>query len=132
MDPVEEGDGHSKEERSERSDRSSRETSQKPPPLPPGKRALSDKQRDELEEMLRSLVPDRSVQAEEHQPSLSVCRNAIAEAMVWCIEHADSGEEIVECLAESLSILEVSRAARTDTSPLLPSLMTNIHLSYLC
>ena len=132
MDPVEEGDGHSKEERSERSDRSSRETSQKPPPLPPGKRALSDKQRDELEEMLRSLVPDRSVQGEEHQPSLSVCRNAIAEAMVWCIEHADSGEEIVECLAESLSILEVSRAARTDTSPLLPSLMTNIHLSYLC
>jgi len=91
MDPIDEGDVQSKDERSERSDRSSRETSQKPAPLPPGKRALSDKQRDELEEMLRSLVPDR---------------NTIAEAMVWCIEHADSGEEIVECLAESLSILE--------------------------
>ena len=38
-----------------------------------------------------------------------IFRNAIAEAMVWCIEHADSGEEIVDCLAESLSILEVSR-----------------------
>ena len=35
-------------------------------------------------------------------------RNTIAEAMVWCIEHAESGEEIIECLAESLSILEVS------------------------
>merc|ERR1712142_95384 len=46
---------------------------------------------DTLEETLRSLLPDR---------------NAVAEAMVWCIEHADSGEEIVECLAESLSILE--------------------------
>jgi hypothetical protein len=29
--------------------------------------------------------------------------------MVWCIEHADSGDEVIECLAESLSILEVSR-----------------------
>jgi len=60
-------------------------------PPPPGKRPLTDSQRDTLEETLRSLLPDR---------------NAVAEAMVWCIEHADSGEEIVECLAESLSILE--------------------------
>ena len=36
------------------------------------------------------------------------CRNAIAEAMVWCIEHADCGEEIVECLAEALAIPEVT------------------------
>ena len=59
MDPIEDGDLQSPEEKS---DRSSRETSQKPAgPPPPGKRALSDKQRDHLEEMLRSLVPDRSV-----------------------------------------------------------------------
>ena len=59
MDPIEDGDLQSQEEKS---DRSSRETSQKPAgPPPPGKRALSDKQRDQLEEMLRSLVPDRSV-----------------------------------------------------------------------
>ena len=59
MDPIEDGDLQSQEEKS---DRSSRETSQKPSgPPPPGKRALSDKQRDQLEEMLRSLVPDRSV-----------------------------------------------------------------------
>ena len=34
-------------------------------------------------------------------------RNAIAEAMVWCIETAECADEIVQCLAESLSILEV-------------------------
>jgi len=77
-----------------RMDRKPEKTSQKSSAPPaPGKRALSDRQRDHLEEMLRSLVPDR---------------NTIAEAMVWCIEHAESGEEIIECLAESLSILEVS------------------------
>ena len=26
--------------------------------------------------------------------------------MVWCLEHAESAEEIVECIAESLSILQ--------------------------
>ena len=66
MDPIDDGDLQSLEEKS---DRSSRETSQKPAgPPPPGKRALSDKQRDQLEEMLRSLVPDRSVWS--HLPSL--------------------------------------------------------------
>ena len=81
-----------------------------PAPPAPGKRALSDRQRDHLEDILRSLLPDRS----HRDPSFLILmtlifRNAIAEAMVWCIEHADSGEEIVDCLAESLSILEVSR-----------------------
>merc|ERR1740129_1621050 len=41
--------------------------------------------------MLRSLQPDR---------------NPVAEAMVWCIEHADAGEENTECMAKSLPILE--------------------------
>ena len=26
--------------------------------------------------------------------------------MVWCLDHAESAEEIVECIAESLSILQ--------------------------
>jgi U2-associated protein SR140 len=26
--------------------------------------------------------------------------------MVWCLEHAEAAEEIVECIAESLSILQ--------------------------
>ena len=86
--------------------------SKKPPAPPaPGKRALSDRQRDHLEDILRSLLPDRSHHDDHFLILISVFlfRNAIAEAMVWCIEHADSGEEIVDCLAESMSILEVSR-----------------------
>jgi len=82
LDPVEEARGGERKEAYR-------------PPAPaaaPGKRPLTDKQRDALEETLRSLVPSR---------------NAIAEAMIWCIEHADSGEEVVDCLAESLAIAEV-------------------------
>ena len=41
--------------------------------------------------MLRDLTPERT---------------KIGDAMVWCIEHADAAEEIVECIAESLSILQ--------------------------
>ena len=45
-----------------RMDRKPEKTSQKSSAPPaPGKRALSDRQRDHLEEMLRSLVPDRYV-----------------------------------------------------------------------
>ena len=44
---------------------------------------------------------------------LLISRNTIAEAMVWCIEHADCGEEIVECLQESLAILEVREGLRS-------------------
>lgn len=47
--------------------------------------------RDKLEEILRALLPNRQ---------------AIAEAMIFCLNHADSAEEIVECIAESLSILQ--------------------------
>lgn len=74
------------------------ETISKPAPPPkapvvilPGKKPLTDSQRDALETTLRSLQPER---------------NAIAESMVWCIEQAGCAEEVVECLAESLSILE--------------------------
>jgi len=87
-DPKDEVEVKPRDSRDERPEKP--EKKEKGPP-PPGKRALSDKQRDHLEEMLRSLLPDR---------------NAIAEAMVWCIEHAESSEEVIDCLAESLSILE--------------------------
>ena len=82
-------------------------------PPPPGKRPLTDSQRDTLEETLRSLLPDRYDLLQGFL-YLYFVRNAVAEAMVWCIEHADSGEEIVECLAESLSILEVGLFADTS------------------
>jgi len=56
----------------------------------PKKGALPDDKRDKLEDLLRDLVPERF---------------KIGEAMVWCLDHAESAEEIVECIAEALSIV---------------------------
>ncbi|XP_036410040.1 U2 snRNP-associated SURP motif-containing protein-like isoform X1 [Megalops cyprinoides] len=55
------------------------------------KGCLKDDQRDKLEEILRGLTPRRS---------------DIADAMLFCLSHAEAAEEIVECVAESLSILK--------------------------
>lgn len=55
------------------------------------KGALTDSQREKLEEILRNLTPERT---------------KISEAMVFCIDHADAAEEVVECIAESLSLAE--------------------------
>uniref|UniRef100_A0A672RIJ6 U2 snRNP-associated SURP motif-containing protein n=1 Tax=Sinocyclocheilus grahami TaxID=75366 RepID=A0A672RIJ6_SINGR len=55
------------------------------------KGALKDDERDKLEELLRGLTPRKS---------------GIADAMFFCLAHADAAEEIVECIAESLSILK--------------------------
>ena len=48
-------------------------------------------QRDRLEDVLRELTPERV---------------KIGDAMIWCLDHAESAEEIVECITESLSILQ--------------------------
>ncbi|XP_072180358.1 U2 snRNP-associated SURP motif-containing protein-like [Diadema setosum] len=61
------------------------------PVEPPKKKNLTNHQRDKLEDMLRAITMDRF---------------KIGETMVYCLDHADSAEEIVECIAESLSILE--------------------------
>ncbi|XP_028833766.1 U2 snRNP-associated SURP motif-containing protein isoform X2 [Denticeps clupeoides] len=55
------------------------------------KGSLKDDERDKLEEMLRSLAPRKG---------------DIAAAMLFCLDHADAAEEIVECITESLSILK--------------------------
>ncbi|XP_033760049.1 U2 snRNP-associated SURP motif-containing protein-like isoform X2 [Pecten maximus] len=52
---------------------------------------LTDSQRDRLEDTLRELTPERM---------------KIGDAMVWCLDHAEAAEEIVECITESLSILQ--------------------------
>jgi len=49
------------------------------------------RQRDRLEDTLRNLTPERT---------------KVGDAMVWCLDHADNSEEIVECITESLSILQ--------------------------
>ncbi|KPP71068.1 U2 snRNP-associated SURP motif-containing protein-like [Scleropages formosus] len=55
------------------------------------KGCLKEDERDKLEELLRGLTPRKS---------------DIADAMFFCLSHADAAEEIVECIAESLSILK--------------------------
>uniref|UniRef100_A0A671PES1 U2 snRNP-associated SURP motif-containing protein n=1 Tax=Sinocyclocheilus anshuiensis TaxID=1608454 RepID=A0A671PES1_9TELE len=55
------------------------------------KGSLKDEYRDKLEELLRGLTPRKS---------------DIAGAMFFCLARADAAEEIVECIAESLSILK--------------------------
>jgi len=51
---------------------------------------LTNSQRDRLEDLLRELTPERS---------------KVAEGMVWCLDHAEAAEEIVECISESLSMV---------------------------
>ncbi|XP_041119200.1 U2 snRNP-associated SURP motif-containing protein-like isoform X2 [Polyodon spathula] len=58
---------------------------------PSKKGSLKEEQRDKLEEVLRGLTPRK---------------NDIGDAMVFCLNHAEAAEEIVECIAESLSILK--------------------------
>jgi len=44
---------------------------------------------------------------------------------VWCIEHAEAGEEIVECIAESLSILETPPAKKVARLFLISDILHN-------
>ncbi|XP_029473141.1 U2 snRNP-associated SURP motif-containing protein isoform X4 [Rhinatrema bivittatum] len=55
------------------------------------KGTLKEEQRDKLEEILRGLTPRK---------------NDIGDAMVFCLNHAEAAEEIVDCVTESLSILK--------------------------
>lgn len=63
------------------------------------------RERDKLEEMLRGMTPRRG---------------DIAEAMLFCLSHAEAAEEIVECVTESLSILKtpLPKKASYHTDPL--------------
>lgn len=55
------------------------------------KGTLTESQRDKLEDILRSLTPERQ---------------KIADAMVYAVEHAKAAEEVAECIAESLTLAE--------------------------
>ncbi|XP_014215051.2 U2 snRNP-associated SURP motif-containing protein [Copidosoma floridanum] len=57
----------------------------------PRRGSLSNSQRDRLEDLLRNIAPERL---------------KVAEAMIFCIEHAEAAEEICDCILESLSILQ--------------------------
>lgn len=70
------------------------------------------RERDKLEEMLRGMTPRRG---------------DIAEAMLFCLSHAEAAEEIVECVTESLSILKtpLPKKASYHTDPPLKKKNTN-------
>ncbi|CAF5075629.1 unnamed protein product, partial [Rotaria magnacalcarata] len=52
---------------------------------------LSHRQRDHFEDLLRNLTPERM---------------KIGDAMIWAIDHAEAADEIIDCITESLSILQ--------------------------
>lgn len=52
---------------------------------------LSTADRDQLEDILRELTPEKV---------------SVGDAMMWCLEHADCAKEIVQCIYESLGIKE--------------------------
>lgn len=58
---------------------------------PEKKAELQEEDRDVLEDILRNLLPRQKL---------------VGEAMVFCLDHSDWADEIVQCIVESLSILE--------------------------
>lgn len=50
---------------------------------------MHDSDRMELDEILSNILPEKT---------------SVGDAMIWCLEHADSAKEIVQCIYESLSI----------------------------
>lgn len=55
------------------------------------KGVLSERRREQLEDILRELVPEKP---------------KIGDAMVFCLDHADAAEEVISCIIESLTIAE--------------------------
>ena len=71
---------------------------------------LTSRERDELEDILREL---------------SMERKSTYPAMVFCIDHSVSGEEVVECVTESLTILETPLNKKTARLYLVSDIINN-------
>nr|XP_016929551.1 U2 snRNP-associated SURP motif-containing protein [Drosophila suzukii] len=74
------------------------------------KGALSNAQRDRLEDLIRQLTPERA---------------RIGDAMIFCIEHADAADEICECIAESLSNLNTLASKKIARLYLISDILHN-------
>lgn len=70
----------------------------------------SHSQRDRLEEFIRQLTPERS---------------KIADAMVYCIEHADAADEICDCIEESFSNIRTQPSRKIARLYLISDLLHN-------
>ncbi|KAH9400997.1 U2 snRNP-associated SURP domain-containing protein [Tyrophagus putrescentiae] len=71
---------------------------------------LREADREDFEDWLRSLTPQRS---------------KIAHLMVFCIEHADAWEEIIECIADSLFIAETPLFKKVARLYLISDILNN-------
>ncbi|CAF3852658.1 unnamed protein product [Adineta steineri] len=71
---------------------------------------LSHRQRDHLEDLLRTLTPER---------------NKIGEAMLWAIDHAEAADEIIDCITESLSILQTAPYKKISRLYLISDILHN-------
>ncbi|XP_015905552.1 U2 snRNP-associated SURP motif-containing protein [Parasteatoda tepidariorum] len=60
-------------------------------PIEPKKGSLSDTQREKFEDLLRGITPEKF---------------KIADAMIYCIEHAEAAEEIIDCIGEAIATPE--------------------------
>ncbi|XP_043287428.1 U2 snRNP-associated SURP motif-containing protein isoform X2 [Venturia canescens] len=76
----------------------------------PRRGSLSNSQRDRLEDLLRNITPERI---------------RVAEAMVFCIEHAEAAEEICDCIGESLSILQTPASKKIARLYLISDILHN-------
>ncbi|XP_032599458.1 U2 snRNP-associated SURP motif-containing protein [Drosophila grimshawi] len=74
------------------------------------KGALSNAQRDRLEDLIRHLTPERA---------------RIGDAMIFCIEHADAADEICECIAESLANLKTPASKKIARLYLVSDILHN-------
>ncbi|XP_020802276.1 U2 snRNP-associated SURP motif-containing protein [Drosophila serrata] len=74
------------------------------------KGALSNAQRDRLEDLIRHLTPERA---------------RIGDAMIFCIEHADAADEICECIAESLGSLKTPASKKIARLYLISDILHN-------
>ncbi|CAF4064492.1 unnamed protein product [Rotaria sp. Silwood2] len=71
---------------------------------------LSHRQRDHLEDLLRQLTPERT---------------KIGDAMIWAIDHAEAADEIIDCITESLSILQTPSHKKISRLYLISDILHN-------
>ncbi|CAF1312333.1 unnamed protein product [Adineta ricciae] len=71
---------------------------------------LSQRQRDHLEDLLQTLTPERA---------------KIGDAMLWAIDHAEAADEIIDCITESLSILQTEPFRKISRLYLISDILHN-------
>lgn len=54
-----------------------------------------------MEDLLRMLTPERT---------------KIGEAMLWAIDHAEAADEIIDCIADSLAVLQTPAHKKVTSS----------------